>query len=197
MESHGGYLCRLDSVDASNLVRVARQAIRLEGVKDPSDVSLLVSVIPERSLVRLAWDAPFTYGRSGARWYATHHELAVLVSRKLRTTVHAYVFDVNESEEVTSYGNGARVGGERLVLSDFEPPDDLEVDIASDEAWFESLRAKWPLGHLARVYGVTRDELIRMPRYATSVLLDLGSPGAKDIEALEALVTSPRARATG
>lgn len=195
MESHGGYLCRLESVDASQLVRLARRALVLDGIPNPSDASLLVSVIPERKVLRLGYDSPFTYGRRGALWYENHHQLARIASRELGTVVHAYVYDADEMEFVSSYGNGARVGGERLYVEDVELPDN---DDELDDDGFEKLKVNWPLGHLAKVYGVSRDELVRMPLYATSVLLDLASPGPKDIEALEALIlTAPRRARVG
>jgi hypothetical protein len=34
------------------------------------------------------------------------------------------------------------------------------------------MKRKWPLGHLAQVLGIAREELIRLPRQST-VLLDL------------------------
>lgn len=192
MESHGGYLCRLESIDAGKLVRLARRALPLDGVPDPSEVSLLVSVIPARKVVRLGYDAGFTYGRRGARWYDEHHQLARLASRDLGTVVHAYVYDADELEAVTSYGNGARVGGERLYVEDALLPDD-----ELDDAAFEKLKQKWPLGYLARIYGVTRDELVRMPRYAVSVLLDLDAPAAEDLEKLESLIAPPQRMRVG
>lgn len=187
MESHGGYLLRIDGLDAASLVLLARRALPLDSVADPSDVSLLISAIPHRKVVRLAYDAAFTYGRRGARWYQGHHALARLASRELGTVVHAYVFDADEMEQVTSYGNGSRVGGETLYIEDADVPDEADLD---DEASWERMKEKWPLGHLSRVYGVTRDELVRMPRYATSVLLDLDAPSADDIAAIEALLPS-------
>lgn len=193
MESHGGYLCRLDGLDAFELVRLARRAIALDDAGDISDISLLVSVIPNRKVVRLAYDSVFTYGRRGARWYERHHALARLASRTLGTVVHAYVYDAGVMELVTSYGNGSLVGGERLDVDEFELPDNEELE---DDISFERLKEKWPLGHLARVYGVARDELVRMPKYATSVLLDLQYPSQKDMDSLESLLTT-RQRAVG
>lgn len=187
MESHGGYLCRLDSLDARTLVRLARRALPLEGITDRGEVSLLVSALPHRKVVRLAYDAAFTYGRRGARWYEGHHALARLISRELGTPVHAYVLDVDDLEQVTSYGNGQQVGGERLRLEDAELPDDVDLDTLDDLA-FEALKEAWPLGHLARVYGVTREELVRMPRHARGVLIDLDAPQPFDLQSAEQLL---------
>ncbi len=189
LESHGGYLCRLDSIDPALLVEVARRALPLDGVDDFSDVSLLVSAIPRRKIVRLAFDAPFTYGRRGAHWYEKHHALARLASRELGTVVHAYVFDADEMEQATSYGNGTCVGGERLYIEDFEPPDDEELE---DDDAFEKLKDRWPLGHLAHVYGVSRAELIRMPRQAQGALLDLRRPDPEELSRLELLLPMQR-----
>jgi len=119
--------------------------------------------------VRFAWDAPFTYGRLGARWYLTHHALARKLSEHLGLTVHAYVFDADELEQVVGYGNGRRVGGELLRYEDADLPDD------DDERTFARLKQRWPLGHLARVLGVDREELIRIPRQPT-MLIDLVHP---------------------
>ncbi len=187
MESHGGYLCRLDSLDARTLVRLARRALPQDGVTDRGEVSLLISALPHRKVVRLAYDAPFTYGRRGARWYEGHHALARLVSRELGAPVHAYVLDVDDLEQVQSYGNGQQVGGERLRLEDAELPEDVDPETLDDQT-FEAMKESWPLGHLARVYGVSREELVRMPRHARGVLIDLDAPQASDLEAAERLL---------
>ncbi len=189
LESHGGYLCRLESLDPRLLLNLARRALALDGVDELSDLSLLVSAFPRSRIVRLSFDAPFTYGRRGARWYETHHALARLASRELGTVVHAYVFDADVMEQATSYGNGTRVGGERLYVEDFELPDDEELE---DDDAFERLKDKWPLGHLARVYGVSRGELVRMPRQAQGALLDLRSPDPEDLARLKRLLPVQR-----
>lgn len=173
------------------LVRLARLALPLDGVDDLSDVSLLISVIPHRKVVRVAYDASFTYGRRGACWYDTHHAFARLASEQLGVVLHAYVFDADEYEQVATWEKGARVGGERLLIHEFELPDDDDVTDAS----FERARATWPLGRLAHLFGVTRDELVRMPRYATSVWLDLMAPSAGDVKTLEGLLAPHPARA--
>ncbi len=188
MESHGGYLCRLDSIDARAIVRLARRALPMDGVTDRGDVSLLISVLADRKVVRFAYDAAFTYGRRGARWYEHHHALARLLSRELGTAVHAYVLDADDLEAVQSYGNGLPVGGERLSVVDAELPEELEDLHALDDAAFERLKERWPLGHLARVYGVSREDLVRMPRAARGVLVDLDSPRPADLEAASMLL---------
>lgn len=193
MESHGGYLARLDEVDPSAIVRLARRALAWDGVESLADVSLLISVIPSRRVVRVAFDATFTYGRRGAHWYEHHQAFARLASREMGTVVHAYVFDVDEMELVQSYGGGTAVGGERLLVEEFEIPDDALID---DDDDFERLKDAWPLGRLARIYGITRDELVRMPKYATSVLIDLDAPSADDLERLGDLL-APIQRAVG
>lgn len=196
MESHGGYLLRIDSLDASALVRMARRALAIDAAAvEAGEVSLLVSVIPQKKVVRLGFDAPFTYGRRGARWYQEHHALARIASRELGTVVHAYVYDTDEMEQVLSYGNGSRVGGETLYIEDAEYPDDEELD---DVAW-ERFKEKWPLGHLATVYGVRREDLVRMPKFATSALLNLDAPSEDDVAAVRALFPNQgrRRRASG
>jgi hypothetical protein len=194
LESHGGYLCRLETLDAGALCRMARRALPLDGVVDRGEVSLLISALRQRKVVRLAFDASFTYGRRGARWYERHHALARLASRELGTPMHAYVLDVDELEQVQSYGNGQPVGGERLLVADAELPDE---DHDFDDDAFEKMKQRWPLGHLARVYGVTRDELVRLPRSARSVLIDLDAPRPGDLEAAESLLPYPGVRRTG
>jgi hypothetical protein len=167
LESHGGYLCRFEDVDVAWLAQVARFALEEDG-QSPVDVALQVTVLGGPGLVRFAWDAPFTYGRAGARWYLSHHGLARRLSEHLKTALHVYVFDPDELEQVMAYGNGRRVGGETLRYVDVELPDEDD-----DEAAFERLKDKWPLGHLARVLGVAREELIRLPRQPTA-LIELG-----------------------
>ena len=48
--------------------------------------------------------------------------LARLLSRAANATVHAYVFDPEEREQVIAYGNGHRVGGDKVVYEDVELP---------------------------------------------------------------------------
>jgi len=176
MEAHGGYLCRLDDFDSESLVHCGRQALVAEGLGDNLDAALCVTVMADRKVVRVAFDAPFTYGRAGARWYEKHHALAKILSRELHTTVHAYVLDPEEMEQVMSYGDGQKVGGERLYYEDFDPGD---VDIDDDRA-FERVKRRWPLGHLAHVFGLSRKELLSMPR-ARSVLLNLDGSSPRTV----------------
>ncbi len=166
MEAHGGYLCLYEDVDAAWLQHQARLSLEEDG-QAHDDVGLQLTMLGGPRILRLAYDAPFTYGRSGACWYLGHHALARRLSEYLGVTMHAYVFDPDELEQVSSYGNGHQVGGEQLRYVDAELLEDDE-----DELAFERLRDKWPLGHLARVLGVAREELIRLPRQATA-LIDL------------------------
>ena len=166
VEAHGGYLGRYEDVDVSWLQRLGREALASEGV-EADDCGLLVTVIPGHRVVRFAFDGPHTYGRQGARWYLNHHALARRLSEHLNQTVSAYCFDPEELEQVVSYGNGRRVGGELLKYEDVELADDEDDDFS-----FERLKQKWPMGHLARVLGVERDTLIRLPRQC-SALIDL------------------------
>ena len=183
VEAHGGYLMRLESFDGLELGLLAREALACEGVED--ECGLLVSADARRKVVRLAYDGAHTYGRRGARWYERHHALARLLSRASGVTVHTYVFDPEEMELVLAHGAGRPVGGERLVYSDVEVPEELDVE--GDAAAFERLRARWPLGHLAQVLGLSRAELLRLPR-SSSVLLSLDARGSAQRESLQALL---------
>ena len=162
---------------AVELIRLAREALQDDG-QCPHDCALLVSSF-DRSLghgqlVRLAYDAPHTYGKRGARWYQTHHALPRRLSQLLPSTVHAYVLDPDGFEEVCSYGGGRRVGGERLDYDQVELPEDDGGEF--DERAFEKMKARWPLGHLAQVLSVTRDLLARLPRAPSTLLpLDLNA----------------------
>jgi len=172
LEAHGGYLVRLERFDSVDLVGLARDALLADG-QDPANASLQISVIPRRKVVRLAYDAPHTYGRAGAQWYGDHHALAMMLSATSGLTVHAYVLHP-DYEEVVGYGNGRRVGGELLRYEDA----DLGEDEDLDDAGFEKLKSRWPLGHLAYVFGVTRNELLSMPRTPSGLLSLDGSQSA-------------------
>ena len=76
-----------------------------------------------------------------------------------------------------TYGGGQRVGGETLRYDDTE----IEDDALSEEA-FEKLRERWPMGHLGRLLGLARGELLRLP-YARSVLVPLESDAAPSARA--------------
>jgi hypothetical protein len=184
-EAHGGYLCRLESLPGDVLPRLAREALASEG--EPSEgAGLLVSVV--KKVVRFAYDAPHTYGRRGAHWYGGHHALAVQLSTALGATVHAYVFDPDELEQVVTYGGGPGGGGETLHYADVE----VDEDELSEEA-FDKLRERWPMGRLARLLGLSRREVVRLPR-ARSVLipLDVDAPAV-----LEPLFSGPAADPRG
>ena len=57
-----------------------------------------------------------------------------------------------------------------LRYEDAELPEDEDDDQA-----FQKLQQKWPLGYVARVLGIDRAELLRIPR-KSSALLDLARP---------------------
>jgi hypothetical protein len=166
LEAHGGYLSVLEHYQTSALIRLARKALAEEGYQGES-CSLAISRVPRRKVIRLAFDSPHTYGRRGAHWYEEHHAFARLFSAQFNTKVHAYVLDPEEFEKVVTYASGRSVGGEALRYDDVDPPSD-----AADENAFEEIKALWPLGYLAQILGVTRTDLVKLPR-APSVLLDL------------------------
>jgi hypothetical protein len=174
-EAHGGYLCRLESMAGEELPRLARESLEADG-QQSDGAGLLISVV--KKVVRFAYDAPHTYGRRGAQWYGKHHALAARLSTAFGVTVHAYVFDPDELEQVVTYGGGQRVGGETLRYDDAE----IEDDALSEEA-FEKLRQRWPMGRLGRLLGLARAELLRLP-YARSILVPLESDAAPTLEPL-------------
>jgi len=174
-EAHGGYLCRLETLDGGELPRLARESLEADG-QPAEGAGLLVSVL--RKVVRFAYDAPHTYGRRGAQWYGEHHALAARLSTAFGVTVHAYVFDPDEREQVVSYGDGHQVGGETLRYEEAE----IEDEVFS-EAAFDKLREGWPMGRLGRLLGLDRSELLRLP-YARSVLIPLDLEESPALEPL-------------
>ncbi len=186
LEAHGGYLIRLESFLGLGLVRLAREALVSDGVLGGPD-ALRVSVHRRRKLVRLAYEGSSNAQRQDARWYGEHHALARVLSRAANATVHAYVFAPDSHEEVIAYGNGRRVGGDKLVYEDVDLPAETGE---MDEAAFSQMSSRWPLGHLAYVFGLKREDLLRLPRITTSRVLSLD---AVDAEAqLEELLPSPQ-----
>lgn len=193
LEAHGGYLVRLESFSGVELVRLARQALALDLGGHLPGAALRVSVSHRRKVIHLAYSGAHEGGRQGAHWYAAHHALPRLLSREANLTVHAYVFDPDEGEEVIAYGNGRRVGGERLVYEDVELPCEPEE---LDEAAFARLRSRWPVGHLAYIFNLAREELLALPHAGASVLLDLeGSEAEGRLEALLPGGSVPRSAA--
>lgn len=170
MEAHGGYLSRYEDVDVAWLAQLAAASLAQDG-RDPADCGLLVTILPGPRVVRYAFDGAHTYGRAGARWYLRNHTFCKRLSAHLSNAVHAYVFDPDDLEMVASYGNGHGVGGETLKYEDVELPDNDDDESKA----FERMKRKWPLGHLATVLGVHREDLIRVPRQKT-VLIELSRP---------------------
>lgn len=165
MEAHGGYLCRLEDFGTVNLVGLARESLLEEGL-DPSDAGLLVTPLRDQ-VVRLAYDTPRLYGRPGSHWYGKHHGLARRLSSMFAAAVHAYVFDPIEHERFVTLLHGHTSITEGLRYDDVEALDEVS------EVAYLKLQEGWPLGRLARSFGVTRQELLRLPREA-STLLELG-----------------------
>ncbi len=166
IDAHGGYLVRAATLEGLDLRGLARAALESDG-QPPGAAGLFVSLDAERRLVRLAYDGPHTYGPSGADWYRTHHALAAALSLELEGTVQAYAFDPERFEAVAAYGGGAMVGGETVLYEEL----DLDLEDLS-EADFEALRQEWPMGRLATLLGLSREEFLRLP-YATGMLLPL------------------------
>lgn len=166
IDAHGGYLFRAETLEGLDLQALARAALREDGLS-PDVSGLFVSLDREKRLVRLAYDGPHTYGPAGADWYRHHQALAAALSLAQDGAVHAYAFDPDRFESVTAYGEGAVVGGETLLYEE----QDVEVEDLSEEA-FEALRQRWPMGRLARLLGLSREALLRLP-YAEGALLPL------------------------
>ncbi len=173
--AHGGYLFRLERLSASRLTALAKEALVLEREQIPG-CSILVSLVHPARIVRLAYRARFTERSNRARWYLTHHALARLLSSDLSSAVHVYALDPEELEEVTSYGKGRRVGGERLEYDQLE----LEGEGGDlSDAAFNREKQRWPLGHLARILGVERRLLESIPELPKLPLsLDEAAPAS-------------------
>ncbi len=169
IEAHGGYLLRADSLAGVALQGLGRTALEADG-QSPEGAGLLVSLDASRRVVRLAYDGPHTYGPAGAQWYREHQALAAALSRAQEGTVHAYAVDPDLFEAVRAYSGGAPVGGETLLYEEL----DLELEELS-EAQFAALRERWPMGRLARLWGLSREELLRLA-YAPGTLLALQGP---------------------
>jgi hypothetical protein len=168
VDAHGGYLLQTERLDL-DLTGAARLALLQDG-QDPRDTSLLVSALTGGKVIRIAYDAPFTYGKKGAQWYRMHHALALILSSLVPLAVHAYVFDPDEMEGVTAYREGRKVGGDFLSYDTVDFPVDGKAKL--DDVAYEKMLASWPLGRLARIYGVPRSKLLALPR-AQGVLMNL------------------------
>jgi hypothetical protein len=117
------------------------------------------------NLVRLAFDGP----GATAGWHAEHHALAQLLSTGQSLAVHAYAVEPYEYELVVAYADGRRVGGERVRYDEVEVSDEE----ALDDALFAKLQSRWPLGHLAQVVGLTRQELLALRRHPALQRIEL------------------------
>jgi len=61
-EAHGGYVCRLETLEGGRLPRLGRESLEADGELSEG-AGLLVSLV--KKVVRFAYDAPHTYGRRG------------------------------------------------------------------------------------------------------------------------------------
>jgi hypothetical protein len=154
VKAHGGYLCRVENFDSIDLAALAREAVLIDGGSGTGGLEL--SWIPKRKIARLSPDLR-ARGGAAAGWFESHHALAKLLSLRTGATVHAYLLDPEWGEQVAAYGAGRRVGGEQVRYADV----DLALDGMDDEA-FEALQSRWPLGHLAYVFGVPRSHLLAL-----------------------------------
>lgn len=181
MGAAGGYFIRLESFEGLDLVGLARQALVLEGV-EPAGARLRVGAHRKRRVVHLTLEAPALGGAAGARWFSQHPALARLLSGVTDAAVQSWACDPEAFEEVFTWARGRRVGGERLEYSTVDLPPDAETD----DAAFERLRRTWPLGHLAHVFGLPREDLLALTR-ARGLLLPLEEGQGADGPGREAL----------
>lgn len=169
----------MESLRNLDVVGLARSVLLLEGL-EPAAVSLQLSVHPRRKVARLAFrGGPPFEGLAGVRWHAEHHLLASQLSLRSGAAVQAYAVLPGEFEKVVTYGNGRRVGGERLSYDDV----DLTEDQASDDQAYALLQRSWPLGHLAHVFGLSRDALLALAS-RPGLLLGLDGQESVDLDAL-------------
>jgi hypothetical protein len=166
LKAHGGYLCRVENFDSVDLAALAREALRLDGGSVTGSLGL--SWIQRRKVACLSFDLRARRGED-ARWFEERHALARLLSERFRaTTVHAYAYLPDRLEQVVAYGGGRQVGGERVRY------DDVELDFEGmDDAAFEAIQSRWPLGHLAYVFGVTRAQLLSLGAQTPSTVIAL------------------------
>lgn len=178
LQAHGGYLLRIETLKGLELAHLAREALARD--QGPEGCSLVVSVHARRKVVHLAYEAPLGVERQEARWYGEHLALPRLLSQAAGVTVHAYVYEPRKYEEVLAFGAGRHVGGDRLVYDEVELPEEQMDDVA-----FARLQSRWPLGHLAYVFGLQREQLLRLPQVPqVRVALD----GTGTDEPMEALL---------
>ncbi len=189
LEPPGGYFVRLDSFEGLDLVWLARQALVSEGLS-VDGVALRVGVHRKRKVVHVTYDGPFLHGAGAGRWFVEHHALATLLSCRVPSTVQTWALDPAAFEEVCTWGNGRRVGGERLDYAKVELPEEAE----SDDVAFERLQRHWPLGHLAYVFGLTRVELLQLARTPTLRLSLSDGPGVEQLAELLPSASPYRAR---
>ena len=72
-----------------------------------------------------------------------------------------------------------------MVYEDVELPGRPE-DV--DDAAFTRMQERWPVGHLAYVFGLSRKELLRLPLATPGQVLALEGSEEDSAEALEALL---------
>ncbi|WP_257458044.1 hypothetical protein [Archangium lipolyticum] len=161
-------------------MELARQALVEDGAA--ADSLLTVCVYRRRKIIRLSLDGTHSAGRRGSHWYSEHQALARLLSQAVGITVHSYVYDPQEYEEVMAFGKGQHVGGERLPYDEVELPECLDGEF-DDEA-FARMQARWPLGHLAWVYGVERELLLELHRMPATRLKLNGTESEPPLEHL-------------
>lgn len=158
LDAHGGYLVRVESFRGLDIAGLARACLALEGVS-PRGVCLHVTAHPKRKVVRLAFrGGAIPSGIAGAQWHAEHQQLAAMLSLRCGAAVQAYSLVSGAFEQVVTYGDGRKVGGERLEYADVELSEEAMLD---DEA-FARVQRSWPLSHLAHVFGLTRELLISL-----------------------------------
>ena len=179
LDAQGGYLLRVESLRELDVAGLARSVLALEGL-EADGVSLQLGIHPRRKVARLAFRGARQFeGLAGARWHATHHLMASQLSLRTGAAVQAYAVLPGELEKVVTYGNGRQVGGETLSYDDVELTDEQ----ASADAAYALLQRSWPLGHLAHVFGLGREELLSLAG-RPGLLLSLDGRETIDLDAL-------------
>jgi hypothetical protein len=154
VNSFGGTICHYQDVDLAWLQRLAQSVLTDLGL----GLAKTALCIETHALARAQTQPAPTQRRTMKFIFVgikcnkeSQRSLARRLSEHLLVTVHSFSF-TDDGEAVASFAGGRRVGGDELSY------EDVSLDEDSDEAFAEQ-QAQWPLGHLACVLGITREDL--------------------------------------